>query len=204
MRKTWIFIFAATVMTVLGVPTSHPQGAGTITGTVKVVGARTSADVIVYVEAPGKNPPAPQKHAVMDQMNQTFIPHVLPIVKGTAVDFPNSDKVRHNVYSPAGSAKPFNLGTYPAGVTKTMEFEKPGVVPLLCNVHTEMSAFILVLENSYFAVTDRTGAFTIKGVPPGKYTLKTWHERVASATQEVVVEAGKTAQVNLEMKGKKQ
>ncbi|MBI4469983.1 MAG: methylamine utilization protein, partial [Acidobacteria bacterium] len=128
--RTQGFLFALMIMAVFMVPVEYAQGAGTITGNVKVAGARNSADVVVYVEAPGKNLPGTKKHAVMDQVDQTFIPHVLPILKGTMVDFPNSDKVRHNVYSPAGGASPFNLGTYPAGVSKTMDFEKPGVVPL--------------------------------------------------------------------------
>ena len=182
------------------------DGTGQITGTVKVRGVRNSANVIVYLEGRdgAARAPAPDSHhQLMDQKDLTFEPHVLPVVKGSAIDFPNSDKVRHNVYSPAESAHQFNLGTYPAGVVKTVEFAKSGVVPLLCNVHSDMTGFILVLDTPYFATTDKYGRFAIAGVPPGKYLLHAWHEKVKSAEQEVTVEAGKPTTVQIELAGKK-
>jgi len=177
--------------------------AGDITGTIKVAGVRDSANVVVFLEGNGlKAAPLP-KHAVMDQQNLAFTPHVLSVPKGTAVDFPNSDKVRHNVYSAAEGAKRLNLGTYPAGVTKTEEFGEIGVVPLLCNVHSDMSGFILVVDTPYFATTDKYGRFSIKGVPAGKYTLRAWHEKVKSAEREITVAAGGPTQVEIEMAGRK-
>ena len=153
----------------------------------------------VYVERieGGKFDP-PKEAAVMDQKDLVFVPHVLPVLVGTTVRFPNSDTVRHNVLSPKGSPKVFNLGTYDAGEAKEVVFETPGVVPLLCNVHSEMSAFVLVLETPWFARTDRTGGFQIEGVPPGTYRLTAWHEKLKPLTKDVKVEAGKTAEVVFE------
>lgn len=174
-----------------------------VRGSIKALGVRDSANVVVFLEGNGtKATPAP-KAAVMDQRSLTFVPHVLPLPRGTAVDFPNSDKVRHNVYSPAGSAKRFNLGTYAVGVTKTEQFDAVGVVPLLCNVHSEMSGFILVMDTPHFAVTDKYGRFSIKGVPPGKYVLRAWHEKVKSAEREITVVAGTPTEVQIEMTGRK-
>lgn len=204
-KKTWFFVGILTLFAVsMAVKPIGMAGAGEVTGTVKVLGVRDSANVVVFLEGLGKTTVTPPpKHAVMDQMSLTFVPHVLPVVKGTAVDFPNSDKVRHNVYSPAGSAKRFNLGTYPAGTVKTEQFDNSGVVPLLCNVHSEMSAFVLVLDTPYFTTTDKFGRFSIKGVSPGKYVLRTWHEKVKSVEKEVTVSAGGPTNVQIEMSGRK-
>ena len=148
--------------------------------------------------------PLPDKNPVMDQKNLVFTPHILPIMVGTTVDFPNNDTVRHNVFSPPKCAKQFNLGTYGAGSTKPMTFETIGEVPLLCNVHTEMNAFIVVLPNPYFVMTDRkSSTFTIKNVPPGTYRVTFWHEKLASKSTEVMVKAGGTAEINFENLKKK-
>ena len=128
-----------------------------------------------------------------------FRPHILPILKGSTVDFTNDDTVDHNVFSPPGSATPFNLGIYGTGVKRTEKFDNLGEVPLLCSVHPEMSAFVIVLQNPYYALTDNAGAFEIKDVPAGTYQLKVWDEKVKGAPQEVTVAAGKTATV--EFKG---
>lgn len=177
---------------------------GKVAGTVKVGGVRDSANVLIVLEGAVKTASAtPAARAVMDQKNLVFEPHLLPVVKGAKVEFPNSDQVRHNVYSPAGSAKAFNLGTYPSGSSKTEEFDQPGIVPLRCNVHSEMSAFIVVLDTPYFAVTDKFGRFAIADVPPGSYTMRAWHEKVKSVEQQLIVKAGGPTSVQLEMSGRK-
>ncbi|MFQ5799623.1 MAG: hypothetical protein ACE5H0_13150, partial [Bacteroidota bacterium] len=160
------------------------QSTGTITGTVTVRGLRTAADVVVYIDKiPDKKFDPPREHALMDQINLKFVPHVLPILVGTSVDFPNSDEVRHNVFTPSEVGGKFNLGQYPKGVIKTVTFPKPGIVVLLCNVHTEMSAYVVVLETPYSGVTEvkpgqRKGQYTIRNVPSGTYVLKAWHRKV--------------------------
>lgn len=184
------------------------QEGGTITGTVSVRGMRNSANVVVYIDKiPGKDFAPPDEHAIMDQVSLTFIPHVLPVLMGTSVDFPNNDEVRHNVFTPSEVGGKFNLGQYPKGTTKTVTFDKPGVVTLLCNTHTEMSAYILVLETPYAAVTEvesgqRAGRYTLTDVPPGTYVLKAWHRRATESEQTVEVTAGKTVTADFSMRRK--
>src|SRR3972149_4477650 len=200
MRKG-VFSLAGALSLILG--TNLVMAGGTISGIVSCKGVKDSKDTIVYIEkVDGKFDP-PEAHALMDQQILVYIPHVLPVVAGTPVDFPNSDTVRHNVFSPPGSAKIFDLGTYDVGVTKSVVFDAIGETPLLCNVHAEMEAYVVSVQNPYFAITDKTGAYTIKDVPPGKYTLTTWHEKLRSASQEIEVKDGTTVTVNLEMKKRK-
>lgn len=201
-------LFSLTIPMVFGVGLAAIAVAATgsdVTGSVKVVGVRDSANVVVSLEEVGKTSktPSPTRHAVMDQKGFTFEPHVLPVVKGTTVEFLNSDKVRHNVYSPAASAKGFNLGTYPTGTAKNEQFDVAGVVPVLCNVHAEMSGFVVVLDTPYFATTDKFGRFAIKDVAPGKYLLRAWHEKAKPAQQEVTVATGSPTTVQLELSGRK-
>ena len=132
----------------------------------------------------------------MSQKNLVFTPHILPILKGTTVDFTNDDTVAHNVFSPPGAAKIFNLGIYGPGVKKTVTFDTLGEVPLLCVLHPEMLAYVIVLQNPYFALTDTTGTFQIKNVPPGTYQLKVWDEKLQGSSQQVVVTAGKATTVD--------
>ena len=170
------------------------EAQGTIAGKVDSALIRRAAAVVYLKQVEGEFTPTKEK-ALMDQKRLTFIPHLLPVLKGSTIEFPNNDTVRHNVFSPARSAKQFNLGLYPAGSTKDVTFEEVGVVPLLCNVHSEMSAFVLVLQNPYFTTTDKQGNFKIEGVPPGKYKLSFWHEKLTAQTATVPVVAGKTTTV---------
>jgi plastocyanin len=180
------------------------ENPGTIMGKVQCRRVRHSGDTIVGIETiGGNNYPAPEEHGTIDQMNLVFVPHVLAVQKGAIIDFPNSDMVRHNVFSPPGCCNQFNLGTYDVGVTKHVAFDKSCEVPILCNVHAEMSAFVVVMDNPYFAVTSMDGSFTIDNVPPGSYKLKTWHEKLKSVEQEVTVEGGKTTEVNFTLQKRK-
>lgn len=180
------------------------ENPGTISGTVKCRRVRHSGDTVVYIEKVGDNKyDPPEEHGVIDQISLTFIPHILAVQRGTTVDFPNSDLVRHNVFSTPDCCNQFNLGTYDVGTSKPVTFDKSCEVPLLCNVHAEMSAFVVVLDNPYFAVTSRDGSFTIDNVPQGTYLLKTWHEKLESMTQEVTIETGKTTNVSFVLKKRK-
>ena len=143
----------------------------------------------------GKTFPAPAQHASMDQKDLKFAPHVLVVLKGTSVDFVNSDKVLHNVFWPSISGNKklaHNLGTWPQGDHKSFVFDTEGAVPLLCNVHPEMSGYVVVVPTPYFALTDSAGNYEIKDVPPGKYTLKSWSEEGKPVTQSVDVTSGTT------------
>ncbi len=188
--------------------------AGNIVGVVKPQGLRTAENILVYVvKAPPLSVDATQVRYLMDQKQLTFIPYILPVLVGARVDFPNNDEVAHNVFS-LSRAKKFNLGSYKPGGSKTVVFDQPGMVDLRCDVHQEMNAYILVLKNPYFAVTDKQGRFTIpdqsaleaqglKGVPPlppGEYLVKTWHEKLKTAKQKVEVSANAQASIVLKPK----
>lgn len=174
--------------------------AGDIQGKVTATGIRSPENIAVYVDAiPGKVFPPPAQAAVMDQKSLKFIPHVMVVLKGATVEFLNSDNVGHNVFWPSigGNKKlAHNLGTWPQGVKKSFTFNDLGAAPLLCNVHPEMSGYIIVVPTPYFAVTDKEGRYEIKGVPPGKYTLRTWSEEGKPVAQETEVTNG-TVTVNL-------
>ena len=180
------------------------ENSGTISGNVTCKRVKHPENVAVYIEKVGDNKfPAPEEHGVVDQFNLTFVPHVIAIQKGTTIDFPNSDSVRHNVLSPPDCPMQFNLGTYDVGVVKHVTFDKPGEIPLLCNVHAEMSAFVLVLENPYFSLTGKDGVFKIENVPSGTYKLSAWHEKLKTVTKDVTVEAGKTTNIDFQLKKRK-
>ncbi len=177
---------------------------GVIMGKVQCRRVRHSGDAVVYIEKVGDNNyDPPSEHGVVDQLNLVFIPHVLAVQRGTTIDFLNSDSVRHNVFSTPDCCNQFNLGTYDIGTSKPVTFNESCEIPLLCNVHIEMSAYVVVLDNPYFSVTEKDGSFRIDNVPSGTYKLKTWHERMRSVEQEVKVEGGKTVEVGFLMKKRK-
>ncbi len=170
---------------------STESRAGEIKGQVSAAGSLSTESVVVYLDTiPGKTFDAPTKHAIMDQRHLKFIPQVLVVLQGTTVDFLNSDSTLHNVFWPdiGGNKKlAANLGTWPQGQKKSFTFNNPGAITLLCNVHPEMSGYVVVVTNPYFGVTNKEGAFEIKNVPAGHYTLKTWSEEGKPLTQAVDV-----------------
>jgi plastocyanin len=175
--------------------------AGSIVGKVKAHGVKNSADAVVYIEKiESKSFPAPKEHALLDQKGLKFHPHVLPVLAGTIVDFLNSDDVLHNVFSPDACADKMNLGTWPKGQKRSFTFKNPGCqAVLLCNVHPEMEAFVVVCETPYFAVSSADGSFEIKDVPPGKYTLKIWHEKLKGQPVQIDVPEKGEAKADFEI-----
>jgi len=132
--------------------------------------------VVISLRPVGEPPAtAPGKHATMLQKNKMFTPHILPIVAGTTIDFPNEDPIYHNAFS-SYSGQVFDIGLYPPGTSRSIKFQKPGIVRVFCNIHPRMSALILVLSTPYFAVTARDGSFHLD-VPPDSYDLDVFHER---------------------------
>jgi plastocyanin len=175
---------------------------GNIKGTVKAKRAKYIINTVIYIEKiEGKEFAPPKEHMLMDQKNLTFQPHVLPVLVGTTVNFLNSDDVLHNVFSPDKCAEKFNLGSFPKGQKRSYTFNDPGCVSvMLCNVHPEMEAYIFVLETPYSAVSEKDGSYVIKDVPPGKYILKIWNERMKSKDVEVTVPKSGDVTVDFQLK----
>jgi plastocyanin len=137
-----------------------------------------------------------ETRARMDQRNETFVPHVLAIIAGTTVDFPNSDQIYHNVFS-LSKTKSFDLGRYAVGRSKSVRFDRPGIVRVFCDIHSHMSAFILVFAHRYFSVADEEGRYRLENVPPGTYTVVAWNESSPLESRRVVIpETGGEAELN--------
>jgi len=184
------------VLVVASVAFVAQSRAGDIKGKVTAQGMKSSENIVVYVDAvAGKKFDAPADHVVVDQKKMTFVPHVSVVQQGTTVEFLNSDPVGHNVYWPSISGNKklaHNMGTWPQGQKKPFQFMDLGAASLLCNVHPEMSGYVVVVPTPYFAVTDKDGNYTIKNVPPGHYTILTWSEEGKPTTQAVDVTAATT------------
>ena len=173
------------------------SSAGTISGQVSGVAGPS----VVYVDTiSGKTFPAPTQHPVIDQKGLVFQPHVTAVQVGTTVDFLNSDSVAHNVFwtSVGGNKKlNHNLGTWPKGERKSFKFDTPGAVPILCNVHPEMSAYLVVVPTPYFATSDQAGNYKIENVPDGSYTVVAWHEGYKNQSKPVSVSGDTKADFTL-------
>lgn len=190
----------------------------TVSGTVRVVrtkaktkGPKSYKHVVVYLEKEGGNnvtPPAPPaQHAQMNQVGLVFVPHVMAIQKGTTVDFLNSDNDKHNVFCPDKCCgENMNLGSWSKGKIRSYTFELAGAATMLCKLHLEMAAYIVIVDTPYFTIAEIDGkpqqaAYTIKNVPPGKYILKLWHKKLKlkGGDREITVENGKAITADLEI-----
>jgi len=171
--------------------------AGTISGQVSGVAGPS----VVYVDTiSGKTFPPSTQHPVIDQRGLVFQPHLTAVQVGTTVDFLNSDSVAHNVFwtSIGGNKKlAHNLGTWPKGEKKSFKFDTPGAVPILCNVHPEMTAYLVVVPTPYFATSDQTGNYKIENVPDGSYTVTAWHEGAKNQSKPVAVSGDTKADFTL-------
>lgn len=172
---------------------------GTIQGTVQLVPGTNVTEAVISIESFRLTPSdgANGMKPAIDQKNLTFVPHVLPVVVGTTVELANTDSVFHNVYA-LSEAATFNYGIM-HGAKKKVTFDKPGIVPLQCNVHSEMKALVLVKENPFFTVPDKTGAFVIQGVPSGTYKLQAWHEKFEPVVKEITVGEGQPITVEFHL-----
>jgi plastocyanin len=178
-----------------------------IKGTITIAGKPT-ADVVVSIE--GVAPQAAKaraallksKKALMDQREMKFIPYVLPVLAGTTVDFPNNDKIWHNAYSKS-AAREFDLGLYPPGKSRSVTFDKAGEVRILCNVHPQMEAFIVVKDHPFFSAADKRGQFRVDGVPLGKFRIQVWHPQLGTTEAGVeLVREGEIVDINFDLKKK--
>jgi len=175
------------------------------------------ADVVVSLvplDAPARIT-SPARPLVITQEKQEFLPYVLPVQVGAAVDFPNRDTVKHQVYS-SSKAKKFELPLYAGDTPAAVVFDRPGIVTLGCNIHDSMLAYVVVLETPWFAKSEADGAATIAGVPPGRYRAEIWQPRlpspvtreltvaeIAAAPNVITLELGRDRRIrrNLDVKG---
>ncbi len=183
------------------------ENKGTVSGNVTVLskkffgGLKKKKDMsktVVYIT--GFKTEAPEEVLEVKQKNKRFVPVILPVVAGQQVRFPNQDEIYHNVFSISPSAQ-FDLGQYKdVDPPKMVAFENYGVVPVYCNIHPKMIAYVVVLENSAFAMTDKAGSFQINNLPPGTYTINAWRPKAKRANQQITVLAGQNVEVQLEVK----
>jgi plastocyanin len=220
MRLLSVLIAGAIAVVVAATTAVHPSaaGAGALRGRVEIrraiapterrpgvsdLGTAAARDLpdrrraVVYLEsAPGgafedRDP----DRARMDQRNETFIPGVLAITVGTVVDFPNNDSTYHNVFS-LSKAKRFDLGRYAQGRSKSVRFDRPGIVRVFCDIHSHMSAFIIVFSHRYFATTDAEGRYRINNIPSGTYAVVAWHDGADRETRTVTIPDGGSVELD--------
>ena len=226
--SVWVFFFVSLVPVAsfvrgrAAVLTAAAAAGGTIRGRVELrrvaspverrpnvsdLGAPLARDVsdrlrsVVYLEsAPRRAFEQSQPgHAVLDQRDERFVPHVLAITTGTSVDFPNSDRIYHNVFSLSKAAR-FDLGRYAVGHSKSVRFDQAGIVRVFCDIHSHMNAFILVFSHPFFAVTDEEGRYRIENVPPGTYSVVAWNEGLSSESRPVTVLDGGAAELDFTLR----
>jgi plastocyanin len=176
---------------------SAPQN-GAVKGKVSVKGKADASGVVVYLEdVPGAvTPRAGSKHAVISQREKQFDPPLTIVVKGTTIDFPNEDKIFHNVFSVSRPAR-FDLGLYKSGSMKSVEMKRAGIVDVYCNIHPDMIAKVKILDNGFYTITGASGDFDIEGVPAGEYPIVAWLPSGDEARGKVTVKAGEAAKIEL-------
>ena len=170
---------------------AHAAAAATVTVTAKDQAGSPAADTVVVFDPLDTQPAASRNTAVVDQINKTFVPRVTVIRTGTAVTFPNSDRIRHQVYS-FSAAKTFNLKLYAGSPRIDVVFDKPGLVILGCNIHDSMVAFVAVVDSPYFTAVRKSGTADVE-LPPGKYRVRVWNPKMTApaAPLQLEVAAGK-------------
>lgn len=219
MRTSWRFrsLFVSSAIVALA-PTTPDPGTASLVGSVELLGtvSRRLNDDNLYAYEPPRSPhEAPPRTAVVyledlagllrpngelepkaiDQRNETFVPHLLPVQVGTRVDFPNSDSIYHNVFS-LSKTKKFDLGRYPKGASRSVVFDEVGVVRVFCEIHSHMSAFIVVLPHSYFDTTNENGTYRIDDIPPGRYRVVAWSDPLEAVVREVELAPGEQKNVD--------
>ena len=176
------------LLAVAAVALAVPAAAGTVTGKVDLVdkpGRRADlSDVVVYLDAVAVKPKPATASVVMK--GKAFHPHVVAVPVGGTVEFPNQDPIFHNAFSVSGANR-FDLALYKRPKTGTQTFQHPGVVKVYCNIHPQMSAVVVVVDNPFFTKVQPDGTFAVENVPAGRHTLKAWHERGGEAAVAVTV-----------------
>lgn len=217
-------VHAAVAFLIVAVITPTPvaaQSTGTINGTVKLtaasraplataaygrrgvppkpsaVGPETQKVVVFLVDVKSAHA-APPMRARIKQRGEQFLPPVTVVTVGSVVEFPNEDPFFHNVFS-LSKARTFDLGRYPSGESRERSFPTAGIVKVYCDIHSQMSALIMVLDHTWFTIPNENGTFALPAVPPGDYTLVAWHERIGEQRQRVHVTAGQTTRATFSL-----
>lgn len=179
---------------------SVKEKTGVIKGVVKNQNIKKAPAVVYIEEMPGVEFKQSKKISALDQKAKIYIPHLLPVLVGSKVDFMNSDEVEHNTFSPDNEK--FDLGNWNKGEKRSYTFKRAGFYTILCSLHPEMVAYVCAIKTPYFAVTDKDGNFRIPNVPPGNWKLKVWHERLKQKalekTYDAKCEQGKETDVAIE------
>ena len=181
----------------IGIPVTAKRATSTYSRSVPNVALAPESElrhVVVYVKDAPRTP-APAMRAEIRQRNENFVPRVVAITVGSIVDFPNDDPIYHNVFS-LSRTKTFDLGRFPKGKSRGERFDKPGVVKVFCQIHSHMSATVLVFDHPWFAIPDEQGNFDLSGVPPGMRQITAWHERLGDTTLPLRVEPGRPAMID--------
>jgi len=184
--------------------TAAPADGGAVTGRVTLKksggGEDDPSGVVIYLESvPGGEPKQEERsHPQVHQRDLQFSPALTVVTTGTTVDFPNDDKVFHNVFSFSEASK-FDLGLYKSGTSKSVTFRRPGVVNVYCNIHPEMISKIKVIDTTFYAVAGKDGKYRIAGVPPGSYPVVAWQAHGPEFRGQVTITGGGTATVNIEL-----
>ena len=197
-----IAVVAALLTATLSVGRAGPAS-GAVQGVVSIEkGGSQKSDrsrVVVYLEnVPGPSPDLEKLRRSIHQRDQTFSPELTVLVKGATIDFPNDDRVFHNVFSLSEPAK-FDLGLYKQGDSKSITFRRTGVVDLYCNIHPEMAAKIVVVDTPFYTITGVDGRFRLDGVPAGVYPVVAWQAHGAPFRGEVTVTAGGNAALDIKL-----
>jgi plastocyanin len=181
----------------IGIPVSAKRATSTYSRSIQTMALAPESElrhVVIYLKDAPKTAVAPM-HAEIRQRNESFLPRVVAVTVGSEVDFPNDDPIYHNVFS-LSRAKTFDLGRYPKGKSRGERFDKPGVVKVFCQIHSHMSATVMVFDHPWFAIPDADGTFDLRSVPPGTHEVTAWHERLGDTTLQVIVEPGRPATID--------
>ena len=181
----------------IGIPVTAKRSTSTYSRSIPTVALAPESElryVVVYVKDAPKTAVTPMR-AEIRQRNENFVPRVVAVTVGSTVDFPNDDPIYHNVFS-LSRTKTFDLGRFPQGRSRGQMFDKPGVVKVFCQIHSHMSATVMVFDHPWFAVPDDQGMFDLPRVPPGQHQITAWHERLGDTTQQLRVETGRPASID--------
>lgn len=216
-----LVLAVATTLVASGRAAQGPLGGGTVRGRVTVppvtvvaprptvsglaASPHTAVDrrrVVVFLESTPVLTAYPKTpgRARMDQRDEQFVPRLLAITTGSTVEFPNNDTTFHNVFS-LSRTRTFDLGRYPPGRNGAIRFDRPGIVPVFCDIHSHMSAYILVFDHPFFAVSDTSGRYAIRDIPAGTYGLSVWSELGQAKTRRVTVAADSAVEADFDVDG---